>query len=206
VIRVRKRLSASSPHRSTAKRVQLSLLPLSAALLFFPSLTGLEDVGIKEFQKIDSTYENIVSLFGQYVYQQNGAASGRVNFAVESLNFYKETDLNTGASSYFTKVVVTRDGEEAAPIDLRLALHDGTVIDTSWSDSSNASTVSQVFEFQTVSAPEYAQLDPGGKIKNDSDYSDNSLTVADSLLPVVKWIGRVLNFLQNVLLSVGTVA
>ncbi len=157
----------------------------------------------KEIQKVNSSTESISRLFGRRVYEQEDSSNGQVDFAVKSIDFFKETNLNTGTSFYFTKVGVTRSGESKAPVDLRLALEDGTVIDTSWSDSSGAFMAQQTFEFKTDSAPEYAQLDPGNKIPNDINYSDNSFVVNDFLLPVVKWGNRIFNFFQNVLLSAG---
>ncbi|HUI31414.1 MAG TPA: hypothetical protein VLX91_14480 [Candidatus Acidoferrales bacterium] len=146
--------------------------------------------------------EDVISTLEQY-HQQHDKLRGKMDFAVKSINFYKETNLNTSASFYFTRVSVTRSGETRASVDLRLGLEDGTVIDTSWADSAGES--SSVFEFKTGSPPEYAQLDPWDKIPNDSNYSNNSLMVEDFLLPVIKWINRVFDFVQNILLSAGAI-
>ena len=92
-------------------------------------------------------------------------------------------------------------------VDVRLGLEDGTTVDTVWfagsGDSLSNCVPEQTFEFETASPPEYAQVDPSNKIKNDNNYSNNSLTVESFILPVVKWTGRALNFFQNVLLSSG---
>ncbi len=163
----------------------ISILPF----LFFPP-SGLG--------KVNYSVEDFGWLFEKYVCGANYA-----DFAVKSIDYYKETDLNTGASSYFTKVAVACNGEVKVPIDLRLALEDGTTVDTTWTDSSRIFTTWQTFEFKTNSPPGYAQLDPLNKIPGDNHYSNNSLTVNDFLLPVVKWSVRFFSFFQNVLLSTG---
>jgi hypothetical protein len=185
----------SSSYRSIIPFILLSLSSV-------PS-TGFDDFISREFLGTIRSTENIGSLFERYVYQQGDSAKGRVDFAVKSIDFYKETNLNTGASSYFTEVMVTRSGEAKAAVDLRLGLDDGTVVDTSWSDSGGAAAAQRTFEFKTDSPPEYAQLDPWNKVPNDSNYSNNSLTVNDFLLPVVKWVNRIFDFFQNILLSTG---
>ena len=144
-------------------------------------------------------------LFDRYIY---GVST--VDFAVKGINYYKETDLNTGASTYFTEVTVTCSGWSRAdssdvnmPIELELALNDGTVIDTSWSDSGHDTPAQQTFEFKTNSAPAYARLDPKDKISGDANHANNSLMVHDFLRPVAKWTDRIFAFFQNVLLSTG---
>ena len=164
----------------------------------FCQTLSINNLTSKEFRKINCSIEDIGWLFERYVC---GVAT--VDFAVKSISYYKETDLNTGASSYFTRVVVACNGEVKKPIELSLALEDGTVTDTVWSDSSRALTAWQTFEFKTNSAPEYAQLDPRNKIPSDNNYANNSLMVNDFLLPVVKWINRIFYFFQNILLSAG---
>ena len=147
-------------------------------------------------------------LFNRYVCECN-----TFDFAVKSVSYYKETDLATGASLYFTEVTVSCTGwspkdtcNPFTAIDLRLALNDGTVIDTSWSCCCNYISPRQTFEFKTQSAPAYAQLDPQDKFPGDTNYADNSLTVSDFLAPVVKWAGRIFYFFQNLLLSSGVLA
>jgi len=150
----------------------------------------------KDFQKVceQVSGKNLDWFFSQFIYGTNV-----VDFAVKSISYYRETNLNTGSSSYVTKVVVARNGEVTMPVDLRLSLEDDVVIDTVWSGQSRW----QTFEFRTQSAPEYAQLDPWNKIPIDIDYSNNSLRVDAFLLPVVKWVHAILNYFQNMLLNVG---
>ncbi len=124
-----------------------------------------------------------------------------VDFAVSSIDYYEETNLNTGTSSYVTKVVVARHGEVKMTVDLRLATEDGGAIDTVWDGQDRSRT----FEFRTSSPPTYAVLDPWNKIPIDINYSDNSLLVNDFFLPVVKWAHRILNYFQNMLLNVGVI-
>ena len=144
-------------------------------------------------------------LFDRYICGVN-----TVDFAVKSISYYKETDLNTNASTFFTQVVVTSSGwtrpdsnNVSAPIDLRLAFEDGTVIDTSWSETGDNIPIRQTFTFKTKSAPVYAQLNPWNKITDDFNYANNSLMVHDFLRPVVKWADRIFDFFQNALLSTG---
>ena len=180
-----------------------SIIPFVILSFSATPFAAFDDTISKGFVGTLRSIENIDSLFQRYVYQQEDSARGRVDFAVKSISFYKETDLGTGSSSYFTEVTVARTGETKATLDLRLGLDDGTAVDTSWTDSSETATGQRTFEFKTDSPPEYAQLDPWNKIQNDDDYSDNSLTVNEFLLPVVKWAGRIFNFFQNVLLCAG---
>ena len=65
----------------------------------------------KEIQKVNSSTESISRLFGRRVYEQEDSSNGQVDFAVKSIDFFKETNLNTGTSFYFTKVGVTWSGE-----------------------------------------------------------------------------------------------
>lgn len=138
--------------------------------------------------------KNLNWFFSQLVY-----GTDVVDFAVKSIDYYKETNLNTGASSYVTRVIVGRNGEVKMPVDLRLALEDGGAVDTVW-DGQNRW---QTFEFSTNSAPKYAVLDPWNKIPIDINYSDNSLLVDDFLLPVIKWAHRIFFYFQNMLLNAG---
>lgn len=145
-----------------------------------------------------------------WLYERYVCPTASVDFEVTSISYYKETDLSTGASLYFTEVVVTQSDEECSdraivktPIDLRLALEDGSVIDTSWSDSSQTGHGQQTFNFESRCAPEYAQLDLWDKLAGNLNYANNSRAVDDFLLPVMKWVGRVFEFVQNALLSTG---
>ena len=165
-------------------------------------MTSLNNLLSKEVQKFNISIGNISSLFERY-FQQQDSAREEIDFAVKSISFYKETDLGTGASSFFTNVVVNRTGETKVPVDLRLGLEDGTAVDTTWLDTSSTYISWQNFEFRTNSPPQYAQLDPWKKIKTDRHYSNNSLLVNDFSLPVVKWVDRIFEFFQNVLLSSG---
>ena len=144
-------------------------------------------------------------LFDRYVCGVN-----TVDFAVKSISYYKETDLNTEASLFFTEVVVSCSGwsrvdsnDVNEQIDLRLGLDDGTVIDTSWSSYAHDAPTSQTFKFKTGAAPAYAQLDPQDKISGDINYANNSLLLRPFLRPVAKWVDRIFVFFQNVLLSAG---
>lgn len=125
--------------------------------------------------------------------------TGTVDFAVKSISYYKETDLSTGASSYVSNVVVMRNGEVVMPVDLRLSLDDGSSVDIVW----NGKNRWQSFTFKTAAPPDYAELDPLGKIPIDTDFANNSLRVHSFFMPVIKWVGRILNYFQNMLLNVG---
>ncbi len=135
--------------------------------------------------------------FNQLVY-----GTGTVDFAVSSIDYYRVTDLSTGASSYVTKVVVARNGEVKMPVDLRLSLSDGSVEDTVWSGQDRR----QAFTFRSGARPEYAVLDPSNKIPLDTDYANNSRRAEAFLPPVIKWIGRMVNYFQNMLLNIGVLA
>lgn len=151
----------------------------------------------EDFEKVcqQVSKQDLTWFFKQFV-----DGTGTVDFAVKSINYYRETDLGTGTSSYFTTVVVARDGEVKMPVDVRLALDDGTAIDTVWNGESRW----QSFSFKTGAPPDYALVDPAGKIPIDTDYSNNSLRVHSFFLPVLKWAGRIFNYFQNMLLNVGT--
>ena len=128
--------------------------------------------------------------------------TGTVDFAVRSIDYYRETDLSSGASTYITSVTVSRNGEIKMPVDLRLSLVDGTTVDTLWSGQSRW----QTFSFRTGVPPEYAVLDPSNKIPIDTDFANNSLRVHPFLTPVLKWVGKIFNYFQNMLLNVGVLA
>ncbi len=130
------------------------------------------------------------------------AGTGTVDFAVKAIDYYKETDLGSGASTYVTKVTVIRKGEVRMPVDLRLALADGSVVDTVWDGQSRW----QMFNFRTNAAPEFAVIDPSNKIPIDVNYANNSLRVHSYFTPVIKWAARILNYFQNMLLNVGLLA
>ncbi len=138
---------------------------------------------------------NLAWFFNQFV-----DGTGTVDFAVKSINYFQETDLGTGASSYYTTVVVARNGEVKMPVEVRLALDDGTAVDTLWNGESRW----QSFSFKTSAPPDYAVVDPAGKIPLDTDYSNNSLRLHSYFLPVLKWAGRIFNYFQNMLLNMGT--
>ena len=151
----------------------------------------------EDFEKVcqQVSRQDLTWFFKQFV-----GGTGTVDFAVKSISYYRETDLGTGASSYFTTVVVAREGEVKMPVDVRLTLDDGTAIDTVWNGESRW----QSFSFRTGAPPDYAVVDPTGKIPIDTDYSNNSLRVHSFFLPVLKWVGRIFNYFQNMLLNVGT--
>jgi hypothetical protein len=128
--------------------------------------------------------------------------TGTVDFAVKAIDYYKETDLGSGASTYVTKVTVIRNGEVRMPVDLRLSLADKSAVDTVWDGQSRW----QIFNFRTNVAPEFAVLDPSDKIPIDADYANNSLRVHSYFMPVIKWAARILNYFQNMLLNVGLLA
>lgn len=128
--------------------------------------------------------------------------AGTIDFAVNSVSYYEETDLGTGASCFISKVTVIRKGDVKMPVELRLSLEDGTYADTVWDGQSRW----QSFTFRTAAPPVYAVLDPSGKIPIDTDFANNSLRVHSFLLPVIKWAGRILNYFQNMLLNIGTIA
>ncbi len=152
-----------------------------------------------DFQQVceQVTGENLGWFFNQFIY-----GTGTVDFAVKSIDYYKETDLSSGASTYVTKVVVLRNGEVRIPVDLRLSLDNDGAVDTVWNGQSRW----QSFTFRTNAPPEYAVLDPSNKIPMDSDYSNNSLMIHSFLLPVVKWVAKVFNYFQNMLLNIGLLA
>jgi Peptidase family M1 domain len=128
--------------------------------------------------------------------------TGTVDFAVKSIDYFKETDLGSGASTYVTRILVARNGEVKMPVDLRLSLQDGSAIDTVWDGQSRW----QTFTFRSGAPPDYAALDPSGKIPIDTDYANNSMTVRAYFTPVLKWFGRIVNYFQNILLNVGVLA
>ncbi len=128
--------------------------------------------------------------------------TGTVDFAIKAIDYYKETDLGSGASTYVTNVTVIRNGEVRMPVDLRLSLADGSVADTVWDGQSRW----QSFNFRTNAAPEFAVLDPWNKIPIDANYANNSLRIHAYLAPVIKWAARILNYFQNMLLNVGVLA
>ena len=198
----------------------------------------------KDFQNVceQVSGRNLDWFFNQFIY-----GTGVVDFAVKSISYYRETDLNTGASTYLTKVVVMRNGEVKMPVDLQLSLEDGSAVDTVWDGQNRPQDLDessmtlrvdlrsrresltlyeavgrpigshlyetvgrpsdwQVFEFRTGSAPEYAVLDPSNKIPLDVNYSNNSLLIKSFFSPVVKWVHRIFNYFQNMLLNVGVLA
>jgi hypothetical protein len=128
--------------------------------------------------------------------------TGTVDFAVKAIDYYKETDLGSGASTYVTNVTVMRNGEVRMPVDLRLCLADGSTVDTVW----NGQARWQLFNFRTNAAPEFAALDPSNKIPIDVNYANNSLRVHSYFTPVIKWAAKILNYFQNMLLNVGLLA
>jgi len=206
VIRFHRRCLSLHLSRSIFRRHRFSVIPIFGSIFLPVLFTGFLDHEIKKLQTVENGIANIDSLVERYVCGRVDSSAGQIDFAVKSITFYKKTDLSNETSSYFTEVTVACDGKLNEPIDLRLGLQNGTVVDTSWTDSSGAFSISRIFELETSSAPEYAELDPHHKIQNDSNYSDNSLTVDESILPAIKWINRAFNFFQNILLSVGVVA
>ncbi len=151
---------------------------------------------LQDFQKVcqEVSGRNLDWFFNQLV-----RGTGTVDFSVESISYYRKTDLNSGASTFVTKVVVRRRGEVKMPVGLRLALEDGGAVDTVW----NGEDREQVFRFETIAAPYSAEVDPFQKIPLDVNYSNNSLTVDENLLPVLKWVNRVFVYFQNILLNIG---
>lgn len=151
-----------------------------------------------DFEKVcdQMSRQNLGWFFSQFI-----EGTGTVDFAVRSIDYYEETDLGTGASSFVTKVVVARNGSVKMPVDLRLSLDDGRSIDTVWAGRDRW----QAFTFHSGAPPSYAVLDPENKIPIDTDYANNSLRVDSYLAPVIKWAGRILNYFQNMLLNVGVI-
>ncbi len=193
-------------------------IPYVLLLLFPISISDSGDYLPTPFVRAVHSASDIGALFLHYVFSAGDSLSNGFDFSIRSITYYKETDLATGTSSYFTRVAVARDGEMTVPVDLRLVLVDGAVIDTSWTACDTASSTrfqdgihegqlwEQEFDFKTSSAPEYAQLDPANKIQGDSNYFNNSLAVEGRSLPAVKWISRLFSFFQNLLLSSGVIA
>lgn len=140
---------------------------------------------------------NLGWFFEQFVY-----GTGTVDFAVRSIDYYRETDLSTGTSRYITKVVVVRNGGVRMPVDLRLSLSNGNSADTVWNGQSRW----REFTFRSVAPPEYAALDPSNKIPLDTNYANNSRSVREFLAPVIEWAGRMLSYFQNMLLNIGSLA
>jgi hypothetical protein len=141
---------------------------------------------------------DVAWLFDRYVLGMQRAA-----LSIQSISYYKETDLATGEYSYVTKIIVLAESQVKEPIDLRLMLEDGTVIDTTLSDTSCQAIVQSTIEFVTNSKPEWAELDPSNKFPCKKSYSHSSLTVNAFFLPVIKWSARIFNAFQNLLLSTG---
>lgn len=150
-------------------------------------------------QDFEKVCEEVSGKKLDWFFDQFIGGTGVVDFAVKSIDYYKETNLNSGASTFVTKVVVVRNGQVKMPVDLRLALYDGSSVDTMW----NGQDRRQSFKFRTSSAPSYAQLDPFHKIPIDVDYANNSMTVKEHVAPVLKWVGRILTYFQHILLNVG---
>ncbi len=141
--------------------------------------------------------KNLGWFFTQFV-----QGTGTVDFGVRSIDYYKETDLGSGAATYVTTVVAYRNGDISIPVDLRLCMVDGTALDTVWDGQARWKS----FAFRSAAPPDYAVLDPSGKIPLDTDYGNNSLTVHAFATPVIKWVGRILNYFQNMLLNIGILA
>lgn len=152
-------------------------------------------------QDFEKVCEEVSGKKLNWFFDQFIRGTGVVDFAVKSISYYEETDLNSGASTFVTKVVVLRNGEVKMPVDLKLSLDDGSSVDTVW----NGQNRWQAFEFRTSSAPGYAQLDPFHKIPIDINYANNSMTVSEQLTPVLKWVVRVLTYFQHVLLNTGVI-
>ncbi len=134
-----------------------------------------------------------------WFFNQLVRGSGTVDFGVESISYFRRTDLSSGASTFITEVTVVRKGDVKMPVDLRLTLADDNSIDTVWDGKPRR----QVFRFETASAPFSAEVDPFQKIPIDINYSNNSLLVQPDFLPVLKWVNSLLNYFQNILLTVG---
>ncbi len=151
-----------------------------------------------DFEKVcdQVSGQNLGWFFSQFI-----DGTGTVDFAVRSIDYYEETDLSTGASSFTTKVVVARNGSIKMPVDLRLSLDDGRAVDTVWTGQDRW----QAFTFRSTAPPAYAVLDPDNKIPIDTDFANNSLRVDSFLTPVIKWAARILNYFQNMLLNAGVI-
>lgn len=153
----------------------------------------------RDFQEVcdQVSGQNLDWFFNEFAY-----GSATVDFAVKSIDYYKVTDLSTGMSSYVTRVMVARNGGVKMPVDLRLSLSDGSAEDTVWNGQSRW----KAFTFRSGAPPDYAVVDPSNKIPLDTDYANNSRRVNAFLTPVIKWIGRIVSYFQNVLLNIGALA
>ncbi|MGC8595029.1 MAG: M1 family metallopeptidase [Candidatus Kryptoniota bacterium] len=120
---------------------------------------------------------------------------GTVDYAVRSLDYFREIDLSTNVTSYEVSVVVVKNGSVTLPVDVRLGFEDGSAIDTMW-DGENGW---KVFKFVVHSIPEFAQVDPFNKIPIDICYSNNSYVINSDMKGIIYWVNQIITYAQNLL-------
>ncbi len=126
------------------------------------------------------------------------SVDSEVDFAVDSIGYYRTTDLGTGITNYVTEVAVSRKGVEQAAV-LRLTPDNGRTIDTTW----NGKVTHARFEFESEAPPVSAEIDPRGGSHSDINLFNNSLEVSSSSDPVLKWTQSILSLYQLALATAG---
>jgi hypothetical protein len=123
--------------------------------------------------------------------------TGTVDYAISSIDYFRETDLSTNITSYEVKVLVMKNGSVTIPIDVRLKLEDGSIIDTTWSGEKRWG----VLKFVVHSVPKFAQVDPFNKIPIDICYSNNSYVINSDMRGIVYWVNQIVSYVQNFLFT-----
>lgn len=123
--------------------------------------------------------------------------TGIIDYEVKSVDYFRETDLSTNVTSYVVKVVIVKNGTASIPVDVRLGLEDGTVIDTTWDGVGGW----KALKFVVHSIPEFAQVDPFDRILLDINYSNNSYVLDLDLKGIIYWINQMVSYAQNLLFN-----
>jgi hypothetical protein len=135
---------------------------------------------------------DLSSFFAQFI-----GGTARVDYEVRSLEYKAIGGSENNQSGYNIKVIVGREFEGVLPQRLKVGLHDGTAIDTTW--DGNARTA--IIEFTAGARPDYAQIGYGhGPYALDENLANNSMYIKSlgSRLLTFEWDGV---FIMELLLS-----
>lgn len=127
--------------------------------------------------------------FDQAVY-----GAGVLDYVVESATSERQAD-----GTYQSQAVVASRGEVAFPVQVRAAFADGTQVDEMWDGQAT-----RTFTYRRAAPLAWVQIDPERRLAMELYPLDNSCTLEPQRGPLLRIGSRVLFWLQNVLITLGS--
>ena len=112
----------------------------------------------------------------------------------------EEVDRGESEKMYHSKVVLIRKGEVIMPQEVLIHFENGEEVLEYWDGKER----SFEFAYKGKNKIEWAILDPEKKIYMDSNFNDNSYSVQPERSPLWKVISRFFFWVQNAMLSLGS--